>query len=103
MNGAITTPSRGTVRTTHLTCLTTDLGLGIVRVFYDRQEKPAHALDVRANWLRIGTISSFIGGSVVGAALFLKINYLGFLLPAALGAFASCRTWAIEKNRLHTK
>lgn len=99
MNGAITTSSRGTVRTTHLTGLTTDLGLGIVRVFYDRQEKPAHALEVRANWLRIGTIGSFVGGSVVGAVLFLQVNYLGFLLPASLAAFACYRAWKIEKLR----
>ncbi len=88
-NAAITSSSGKSVRTTHLTGLTTDLGLGLARIFsFDLNEKPLQA-EVRANYLRIGSIVSFILGSALGAAVFLKLGYFGFFLPAAISFYAA--------------
>ena len=83
-NSAITTASGSTVRTTHLTGLTTDFGIGLVRSFYSDADSEQRYQLIQANWLRIGTYISFVLGSAIGAVLFLRVGYWGFLFPAAL-------------------
>lgn len=81
-NGTITSVSRSVVRTTHLTGITTDLGLGIVR-FLNRGKLQAPIDDeVRANLMRAGIIFFFGFGSVIGAITFTRFGYGGFTLPA---------------------
>jgi uncharacterized membrane protein YoaK (UPF0700 family) len=81
-NGTITTVSRSVVRTTHLTGITTDLGIGLVR-FLNRNKIPADTIpnEGKANLMRIGIVSFFILGSVIGAFLFKRFEYGGFALP----------------------
>lgn len=86
-NAAITSATGSSVRTTHLTGITTDLGIGMVRAIALKGQGKTHDREVRANWLRAGTIGSFYGGSVVGAVLFLKVHYYGFYLPAAIACY----------------
>lgn len=87
-NAAITSSSGRSVRTTHLTGLTTDLGLGIARIFtFDKKNK--RQAEVRANYLRFGSIVSFIIGSACGAGIFLKYGYLGFILPCVIACYAA--------------
>lgn len=100
-NAAITTSSGATVRTTHLTGITTDLGIGIVRMMgHTKQTQPYNSEKV-ANLLRAGTIFSFMFGSFVGALLFLRIQYFGFLLPAALALYAMFVALRNEKELGH--
>lgn len=82
MNGTVTTVSRSIVRTTHLTGITTDLGIGIVRYLY--REKIHHEIpnEGRANLMRLGIILSFGMGSLLGAVVFERFGYAGFFLPA---------------------
>jgi uncharacterized membrane protein YoaK (UPF0700 family) len=80
-NAAITSASGAVVRTTHLTGITTDLGIGIVRVLTHSQVHQRREMEIRANWLRAGIIGGFVLGSFIGALLFLKVQYWGFLLP----------------------
>lgn len=80
-NGTITTASRSVVRTTHLTGITTDLGLGIVR-FLNRNKIGAEVeREGRANLMRIGIILSFTLGSVAGGFVFKRMEYWGFIIP----------------------
>jgi uncharacterized membrane protein YoaK (UPF0700 family) len=97
-NAAITSATGSSVRTTHLTGITTDLGIGIVRALALKGRGKAHDLEVRANWLRAGTIFSFYSGSVIGAVLFLRIQYYGFYLPAAV-AFYGLYQAMLENDR----
>ena len=66
-NAAITSASGSTVRTTHLTGLTTDLGLGIIRAEIHHAKPEERKQERKANLLRLGTIGSFVLGSFVGA------------------------------------
>lgn len=88
-NAAITSSSGRSIRVTHLTGLTTDLGLGLARIFTLSQKNKTTDDDWRANYLRIGSIISFIIGSAIGAWFFLKLGYLGFLIPALIAAYAA--------------
>jgi uncharacterized membrane protein YoaK (UPF0700 family) len=88
-NGAITSSSGSSVRTTHLTGLTTDLGLGFARLMTFNKTDARFQQESIAIGLRAGTIGAFIAGSAVGAALFYFWHYRGFLLPAAIALYAA--------------
>jgi len=96
-NGAITSSSGSTVRTTHLTGLTTDLGLGFARLVTYQSDDKKRQREVRANWLRMGTILSFGAGSTIGAYLFLKFGHRSFVVPALVATYA---TWHGYKAKI---
>lgn len=79
-NATISTVSRSVVRTTHLTGIVTDLGIGLVRIF----SKAAPAEEKELNIMRIGIVSFFILGSIAGAFFYTKFLYWGFLLPTLI-------------------
>lgn len=87
-NGAITSSSGSSVRTTHLTGLTTDLGLGFARMLTFRKGERRRE-EWLANSLRAGTILSFVLGSAAGASLFASLRYRGFIVPAAIAGYAA--------------
>jgi uncharacterized membrane protein YoaK (UPF0700 family) len=80
-NGTITTVSRSVIRTTHLTGITTDLGIGIVRYLNRGRLKEEVANEGRSNLMRIGIILSFTLGCCAGGFLFNRFEFWGFLLP----------------------
>lgn len=88
-NAALTNSSGATIRTTHLTGLTTDLGIGIVRAANLTADDPKRLDEIKANYFRTATIVAFAFGGSVGAFLFLQFGYLGFLLPAAISLYAT--------------
>ncbi len=102
-NALITLVSKSVVRTTHLTGITTDLGIGIVRSLNAVRLHGKVEHEGRANYMRIGIIVCFCFGSVIGMELFAKLQFRGFLLPTAITGvlfFTSLYFQAIRK-RLH--
>jgi uncharacterized membrane protein YoaK (UPF0700 family) len=83
-NGTITSAAGAVVRTTHLTGITTDLGLGLVRVISKEYHAKVRHEERQANEMRIGVITFFIFGSTVGAFFFYRFGYWGFLWPAVI-------------------
>lgn len=86
-NAAITSASGAVVRTTHLTGITTDLGIGLARVFAKKTNNMRvefGSQEMKANYARIGLIVFFILGSTVASYLFYNVGYWGFLLPAGI-------------------
>ena len=104
-NGAITSSSGAMVRTTHLTGLTTDLGLGLARLTTYQSEDRKLGRETRVNWLRTGSIISFAICSGAGAEHFLQVGYHEFIFPAAIAAYASwhgykTKIWSHHSNSL---
>lgn len=95
-NAAITSSSGSSVRTTHLTGLTTDLGLGLARTITFDLSAEKHKKESRANKLRAGSILSYVLGSAIGAFFFLKFHYLGFILPGLIALYACWQGRAVE-------
>ena len=89
LNAALSYSSHSTVRITHLTGVTTDLGRGIAELISLRTLKIAELRkDLRMNFLRGFTILAFSGGALVGAVLFQWIHFKVHLLPAAYLVYA---------------
>jgi uncharacterized membrane protein YoaK (UPF0700 family) len=88
-NGAMTSSSGSSVRTTHLTGLTTDLGLGIAKILSLSKQDGAYLKEFRANELRAGSIVSFVLGSAIGAGVFMKLGFRGFILPGTIALYAA--------------
>ena len=87
-NAALTSSSGSSVRTTHLTGITTDLGLGLARLLSLKGGDKRLNFERQANRLRVGTIAAFIVGSTMGAIVFTQARYHGFLIPALIAALA---------------
>lgn len=83
-NATISTVSQSVVRTTHLTGLTTDLGLGIVRILNRKKLDGTIQGEGRANLMRAGIITCFILGSIAGGFFFRMLKFHGFLAPALI-------------------
>lgn len=92
-NAAVTTSTGFAVRTTHLTGITTDLAIGLVRAQSVSRDTQTYVTEMRNNWLRIGTIASFMFGSVVGVLVFMRHGYNGFFLPAGIALYEMFIAW----------
>ncbi len=89
LNAALSYSSHSTVRITHLTGVTTDLGRGIAELISLRTFKKSEMRkELRLNLLRGLTIISFMLGSLIGAILFRSIAFYALLVPAAYLAYA---------------
>lgn len=102
-NGMITTVSRAVIRTTHLTGITTDLGLGFVRLLNRRSLGDALGDEGRANSMRIGIIAFFTLGSACGGALFHRFGFFGFAAPLLTsGALFAVTAYFQLRTRMRT-
>lgn len=90
-NGAISSSSRRSVRTTHLTGLVTDIGIGLARLFTFKSGLLDYNKEYRDNILRLGSFLSFVIGSGVGSYLFLSFGFSGFILPSLIALYAAWR------------
>lgn len=80
-NGTITTVSKSVIRTTHLSGITTDLGIGLVRVLYRKKLEGQIVDEGKANLMRIGIIAFFMMGSWMGYEAFSEYEFRGFVIP----------------------
>lgn len=86
-NAMVTTYSGAIVRTTHLTGMFTDLGIGLGH-FIRRMPMPVRRLTLSGM-----IISGFLGGGIIGAWLFRLLHYRALLIPAALTGLAGISYW----------
>jgi len=85
-NAMVTRLSGAVVRTTHLTGITTDLGIKLVRMMYAAADRlrgrdVAVAPDMKRFKLLMTIWLSFLSGATVGPALYLLIGSRAMLLP----------------------
>jgi uncharacterized membrane protein YoaK (UPF0700 family) len=102
-NAAISTASGGSVRATHLTGPTTDLGIGIVRAL-SFPLTSAGLKEAADEWklvrVRVGLWAAFAAGSAVGAIGYAQYKYLGFLLPTFLALYLALVEGGVTLPRL---
>lgn len=86
-NGSITSVSKSVIRTTHLTGITTDLGIGLARLLSAKKLDEPMENEKKATMMRLGIIFFFGLGSVFGGLVFSRLAYTGFLIPVATSGF----------------
>lgn len=84
-NGTITLVSKSVVRTTHLTGVTTDLGIGMIR-WLNRKYLTGVEDEWKANLMRIGIIVFYTLGSAAGVPIFRDWKFRGFIFPCIISA-----------------
>lgn len=80
-NGSITSVSKSVIRTTHLTGITTDLGIGLARLMSASKLNESLESERKATFMRLGIIIFFVLGSVTGGFAFSRLAYEGFIVP----------------------
>jgi uncharacterized membrane protein YoaK (UPF0700 family) len=80
-NATVTSAYGAVVRTTHLTGLTTDLGVGLAKIINPRLDLNKRKMEIRAMLMRAGIIGSFTLGSLICGVIFVKTYYWGFAIP----------------------
>jgi uncharacterized membrane protein YoaK (UPF0700 family) len=95
-NAMITRLSGAVVRTTHVTGIVTDVGIELVHLWMllgERARGRFRLLSLREVWsdpavdplkLHCTLWCSFVGGNLLGAALFLRFGFASLLLPIAV-------------------
>ncbi len=80
-NATVTSAYGAVVRTTHLTGLTTDLGIGMMRLFSSALSTEINKQELKATLMRVGIIVAYTLGSAFSAYIFLRVAYWGFMIP----------------------
>lgn len=80
-NATATVVSGSSIRPTHLTGTTTDLGVGLVRAWTQRRNTIVRQREILVSWRRFLLMITFVAGAVVGALIFSRHEYDGFMLP----------------------
>jgi uncharacterized membrane protein YoaK (UPF0700 family) len=83
-NSLVTWGTYGKIRVTHLTGLSTDIGLNLIRTFKANQPSPRFKEDRKVNIIRILTFLSFSLGATISAIIIPQIGYRGFLIVFAI-------------------
>ncbi|MFS8137210.1 MAG: YoaK family protein [Thermomonas sp.] len=96
-NAMATTYSGAVIRTSHLSGMFTDLGIGLGHAMRGMP------LQTRRLLLCALIISCFLLGAVLGALLFLRVHYLALAVPATLtGVVGLCYAGFRQWQRLHS-
>ena len=90
-NGCFATLTRGQIRTTHLTGISTDIGTDFARLWYGRLKDDEHTLTYNMNFCRILTFAGFTIGSIGSVLMCQLFQYsaMGVPVVTSLIAYAS--------------
>lgn len=83
-NATVSSAFGTVVRTTHLTGITTDLAIGVIRILRHAHKLNTRQNEIRANAMRASIIGLFVLGSGLSAYIYLHAQYWGFLIPASV-------------------
>ncbi len=100
-NGCFATLTKGQVRTTHLTGISTDLGTDLARYWYGDLPAQEKKWIKRNNFCRTFILVGFATGSILSAILSRKFEYLSLLAPLAtsLGVFLTIKFLSEQQRR----
>ena len=102
-NALITKISRSEIRTTHVTGLTTDMGIEIGKLFYWNRKIPRNGhVAITANWHKLRVHATLIGAFLIGAmAGAFGFSLAGFIstVPLAIALAAISIAPALSKPR----
>lgn len=92
-NGCFATLTKGQIRTTHLTGISTDIGTDFARMWFGKLSPTEYELTRRTNVSRIATFLAFATGSVLSVLVSRSAGYGALFVPltTALIAYVAIR------------
>lgn len=88
-NALTTWATWGKIRTTHLTGLSTDLGLNLPKLLNISNENSRFKEKRKVSVVRILTLASFSSGAFIAAIVFPKLGFKGFYIAFYISIFLS--------------
>lgn len=88
-NALTTWASHGKIRTTHITGLSTDIGLHLPKIFRPSGSSSRYPESRAVTYVRIATLISFSAGSCIAALLVPEVSYGIFYIAFAISAVLS--------------
>lgn len=98
-NSLVTWSTFGKIRVTHLTGLSTDIGLNLLRTFSPRWSSQRFKEDRSVNIIRILTFLSFSAGAMLSAILYPKLGHKCLFIPVMISIVMSCISIVDSKKR----
>lgn len=100
-NGCFAVLTKGQIRTTHLTGISTDIGTDLARIWFGRLNPKEHELTKRINFSRIATFASFGMGSVASVVVCSRFEYGALVVPfmASVTVFLAVRALGKRLDR----
>lgn len=95
-NGCFATMTKGQIRTTHLTGISTDLGTDLARAWFSKLNPKEARLIRRTNFTRLGTFAAFATGAVLSVYLTLAWHHWALVVPllTSLAVFVAVRRFS---------
>jgi len=97
-NGCFATLTKGQIRTTHLTGISTDIGTDFARLWFGRLEGIERALTWRTNLCRLATFTAFAIGSITSVMVSRHLGYGALIVPL----ITSVTAWFIVRMIGHS-
>jgi len=97
-NGCIATLTKGQIRTTHLTGISTDIGTDLARLWFGKLGDPERALTQRTNLSRVATFGAFTLGSIVSVRLSQVWEYGALIVPVFTSLVILGALWSISRQ-----
>ena len=101
-NSLVAWSTWGRIRVTHMTGLSTDIGLNLVRTLSPKWKSIRFEESRRVNLVRIMILVSFSSGALISAVLFSKIGFNVFLVIMGLSLMLTLYTF-VSRLALHEK
>lgn len=83
-NSLIAWTTKGRIRVTHLTGLSTDIGLNLLKMLPTKKNRYYDPEEKRANTVRLSMFFAFFVGACSSAMIFPQIGYKGFFIVMAI-------------------
>ncbi len=80
-NGCFATMTKGQIRTTHLTGISTDIGTDLARVWFGKLAPKEFELTRRTNICRVATFLAFTSGSIFSVLLSQRLEFMALVIP----------------------
>lgn len=96
-NGCFATLTRGQIRTTHLTGISTDIGTDFARLWFGRLKDDEYALTSDMNLCRVFTFAGFTTGSIASVLMTQALQYSAMALPVLTSLIAYASISRVQK------
>ncbi|MBN19909.1 MAG: hypothetical protein CL678_01380 [Bdellovibrionaceae bacterium] len=80
-NATCSLATGGFLKPTHMTGLSTDIGLMFTKILAWDRKSDRYKTEMRKSWTRVSILASFIFGGAVAASIFSYNGHYGFLFP----------------------